>query len=180
MSATDVLRKDHEQIKRLEKIILKCYKSIYEQKTIPFSDLEKINLIILEFLDSIHYSREEDSYFACVGSYGTLKKEIRVFMIEHEFSRRIAKNIAKYLQQWKNGTNTSEPVARFLRTYWIYLKDHLSKEEEFFSKTEKEVLSQEEETAMFEQFQSQLTITKKIQEIIKEIDYLEQQPWFKN
>ncbi|HXV50890.1 MAG TPA: hemerythrin domain-containing protein [Nitrosopumilaceae archaeon] len=180
MSATDVLRKDHEQIKRLEKIILKCYNGIYEQKTIPFSDLEKINLIILEFLDSIHYSREEDSYFACVGGYGTLKKEIRVFMIEHEFSRRIAKNIAKYLQQWKNGTNTSEPVARFLRTYSIYLKDHLSKEEEFFSKTEKEVLSQEEETAMFEQFQSQITITKKIQEIIKEIDYLEQQPWFKN
>lgn len=58
MSATDVLRKDHEQIKRLGKIILKCYNSIYEQKTIPFSDLEKINLIILEFLDSIHYSRE--------------------------------------------------------------------------------------------------------------------------
>lgn len=180
MSATDVLRKDHEQIKRLEKIILKCYNSIYEQKTIPFSDLEKINLIILEFLDSIHYSREENSYFACVGGYGMLKKEIRVFMIEHEFSRRIAKNIAKYLQQWKNGTNTSEPVARFLRTYSIYLKDHLSKEEEFFSKTEKEILSQEEEAAMFEQFQSQITITKKIQEIIKEIDYLEQQPWFKN
>jgi len=45
MSATDVLRKDHEQIKRLGKIILKCYQNIYEQKTIPFSDLEKINLI---------------------------------------------------------------------------------------------------------------------------------------
>jgi len=38
------------------------------------------------------------------------------------------------------------------------------------SKTEKEVLSQEEETEMFEQFQSQITITKKIQEIIKEIE----------
>ena len=101
-------------------------------------------------------------------------------MIEHEFSRRIAKNIAKYLQQWKNGLDAHEPVARFLRTYYIYLKDHLTKEEEFFSKTEKEVLSQEEEAEMFEQFQSQITITKKIQEIIKEIDYLEQQPWFKN
>ena len=42
MSATDVLRKDHEQIKRLEKIILKCYQNIYEQKIVPFSDLEKL------------------------------------------------------------------------------------------------------------------------------------------
>lgn len=180
MSATEVLRKDHEQIKRLEKIISKCYKNIDIGNIIPLSDLEKINLIILEFLDSIHYSREEDSYFACVGSYDTLRKEIRTFMIEHEFSRRIAKNIAKYLQQWKNGINTSEPVARYLRTYSIYLNDHLAKEETFFSKSEKEVLSKEEEKAMFEQFQSQITITKKIQNIIKEIDYLEQQPWFKN
>ena len=72
------------------------------------------------------------------------------------------------------------PVARYLRTYSIYLNDHISKEEDFFSKSEKEVLSKEEEKAMFEQFQSQITITKKIQKIIKEIDYLEQQPWFKN
>ena len=43
MSATEILRKDHEQIKRLDKIISKCYKNIYKGNVIPFSDLEKIN-----------------------------------------------------------------------------------------------------------------------------------------
>src|SRR5574338_1283429 len=122
MSATELLRQDHIKIKRLEKIITKCYQELYAGKQIiPLSDIEKINFVISEFLDSIHYSREEDSYFACVASYGTLKEEIRKFMIEHEFSRRIAKNISNHLRRWQNGEDAREPVARFLRTYHIYL-----------------------------------------------------------
>ncbi|MGQ0772639.1 MAG: hemerythrin domain-containing protein [Nitrososphaerota archaeon] len=180
MSATEILRQDHLKIKRLEKIIIKCYKDLYAGKSIPLSDIEKINYVILEFLDSIHYSREEDSYFACVASYDTLKDEIRKFMIEHEFSRRIAKNIAKHLQKWQNGEDAREPVARFLRTYSIYLEDHLKKEEEFFAKAQSEVLSKEEEQEMYEQFQSVMAVSTKIETILKEIDYLEQQDWFKS
>lgn len=178
MSATNSLREDHKQIKRLEKIIIKCYNDLYDGKDIPFGDIEKINLVIAEFLDSIHYSREEDSYFPCVASYDHLKKEIRNLMIEHEFSRRIAKNISTHLMRWKNGEDAREPVARFLRTYSIYLMDHMSKEEEFFDKAESEVLSKEEEIEMFEQFRSVIAITTKMQEIIKEIEYLEKCPWF--
>ena len=178
LSATDSLREDHKQIKRLEKIIIKCYNDLYDGKDIPLDDIEKINLIIAEFLDSIHYSREEDSYFPCVASYDHLKKEIRNLMIEHEFSRRIAKNISKHLTRWKNGEDAREPVARFLRTYSIYLMDHMSKEEQFFDKAENEVLSKEEEMEMFEQFRSVIAITTKMQDMIKEIEYLENRPWF--
>lgn len=180
MSATDLLRKDHQQIKRLEKIVYKCYHDLYAGKKIPFSDIELITLIISEFLDSIHYSREENSYFPCVASYETLKKEIRTFLIEHEFGRRIASNIAKHLQRWKKGEDAREPVARFLRTYSIYLQDHMAKENEFFDKVQETVLSKEEEQEMFEQFQSVMVITKKIEEMIKQIDFLENQFWFKN
>ena len=178
LSATDSLRKDHKQIKRLEKIIIKCYNDLYDGKDIPLDDIEKINLVIAEFLDSIHYSREEDSYFPCVASYDHLKKEIRNLMIEHEFSRRIAKNISKHLTRWKNGEDAREPVARFLRTYSIYLMDHMTKEEQFFDKAENEVLSKEEEMEMFEQFRSVIAITTKMQDMIKEIEYLEKRPWF--
>ena len=180
MSATDTLRQDHKQIRRLEKIIIKCYKLLYEGKDIPFSDIEKINEIIAEFLDSIHYSREEDSYFPCVASYEHLKEEIRGLMIEHEFSRRIAKNITKHLIRWKKGEDAREPVARFLRTYSIYLQDHMNKEEKFFDKAESEILSKEEEFEMYEQFKSVMAITTKMQDMIKEIEFLEKQPWFQN
>ena len=180
MSATETLRKDHKQIKRLEKVVSKCYQELYAGRDIPFSDIEKITMIISEFLDSIHYSREEDSYFPCVASYETIKSEIRKFMIEHEFGRRVAQKIAMHLHRWKNGENAREPVARFLRTYSIYLQDHMSKEEDFFDKAEATVLSKEEEKEMFEQFQSVTAVTTKIEKMINEISYLEQQPWFKN
>lgn len=180
MSATEILRKDHEQIKRLEKVVSKCYKELYAGKKIPISDIEKITMIISEFLDSIHYSREEGSYFPCVASYDSLKKEIRTFLIEHEFGRRIAHKISKHLSRWKNGEDAREPVARFLRTYSIFLNDHISKEEDFFDEAEKTVLSKEEEKEMYEQFSSVMAITKKIEDMIKEIDFLENQPWFKD
>ncbi len=178
MSATGILREDHLKIKRLEKIIVKCYQVLYDGKTVPLSDIETINFVISEFLDSIHYSREEDSYFACVASYDSLKDEIRKFMIEHEFSRRIAKNINKHLQDWKNGKDSREPVTRFLRTYSIYLEDHLKKEDEFFNKVELEILPKEEEYAMYEQFQSVIAISTKMETILHHIDFLEKQHWF--
>ena len=180
MNATESLREDHKQIRRLDKVIIKCYTELYAGKNIPLSDIDKITIIIEEFLDSIHYSKEEDSYFPCVASYDHLKKEIRGLLIEHEFSRRIALQIKKHLKRWKDGENAREPVARFLKTYSIYLMDHMTKEEKFFDEVESEILSKEEEFELYEQFTSSMVTSKKIEDLIQEIQYLENQQWFKN
>lgn len=180
MSATDSLRQDHVQIRRLEKIITQCQRKLYMGENIPFSDIEQMTTIMAEFLDAIHYSREENAYFPCVASYDSLKKEIRAFMIEHEFARRIAKSVLTHLQRWKQGENAREPVARFLRTYAIYLNDHLTKEEHFFDIAQKEILSAEEEKMMYEEFRAITAVTTKLDEMIKSIDLLEQKAWMKN
>ena len=180
MNATESLREDHKQIRRLDKVIIKCYTELYAGKNIPLSDIDKITIIIEEFLDSIHYSKEEDSYFPCVASYDHLKKEIRGLLIEHEFSRRIALQIKKHLKRWKEGEDAREPVARFLKTYSIYLMDHMTKEEKFLDEAESEILSKEEEFEMYEQFSSSMVTSKKIEDLIQEIQYLENQQWFQN
>ena len=180
MNATKSLREDHKQIRRLDKVIIKCYTELYAGKNIPLSDIDKITIIIEEFLDSIHYSKEEDSYFPCVASYDHLKKEIRGLLIEHEFSRRIALQIKKHLKRWKDGEDAREPVARFLKTYSIYLMDHMTKEEKFFDEVESEILSKEEEFEMYEQFTSSMVTSKKIEDLIQEIQYLENKKWLKN
>ncbi|MHA7646343.1 hemerythrin domain-containing protein [Nitrosopumilus sp. S4] len=180
MSATDTLREDHRQIKRLDQVIIKCYTELYAGKDIPLNDIDKITLVIEEFLDSIHYSREEDSYFPCVASYDHLKQEIRGLLIEHEFSRRIAHQIKRYLKLWKEGKDSREPVARYLKTYSVYLMDHMTKEEKFFDKAEAEVITKEEEYEMYEQFKSVMTISKKMEDMIKEIEDLENKSWCKN
>jgi hemerythrin-like domain-containing protein len=180
MSGTEILRDDHKQIRRLEKVIIKCYTKLYDGSDIPFSDIDRIISIMSEFLDAIHYAREEDQYFPCVATYDSLKEEIRVFMIEHEFGRRIALNVSKYLQEWKSGEDQREPVARFLKAYAVYLDDHLSKEDKFFKIAEKTVLSQDEEKMMYEEFRAVTAVATKLDEILKSIDYLESTPWMKN
>jgi hemerythrin-like domain-containing protein len=179
MSATNQLRSDHDQVRRLEKIVAKCADALYNRVEIPFSDLEKITIVISEFVDTIHHSREEDSYFPCVASYDNLKEEIRKFMIEHEFGRNIARKISEYLKKWKSGQDAREPVARYLRTYSIFLFDHLNKENKFFDNAEANVLSKEEETEMYEQYRSVIAIVKKVEQMIAEIDWLETRPWYK-
>ena len=179
MNATDTLREDHKQIHRLERLVTRCYTKLYAGFDIPFSDIEKMTMIMSEFLDAIHYSREEDAYFPCVVSYGSLKEEIRAFMIEHEFSRRIAHNIAIHLAKWKIGEDAREPVARFLKAYAVYLDDHMAKEEKFFDAAQANVLSQEEEKTMYEEFHAVTAIMTKLDEMLKSLDYLEQRPWQK-
>jgi hemerythrin-like domain-containing protein len=180
MSGTETLRNDHKQIRRLEKVIVKCYAKLYEGIDIPFSDLDVMVTIMAEFLDAVHYAREEDQYFPCVASYDSLKTEIRVFMIEHEFGRRIASNISKHLQRWKSGEDRREPVARFLKAYAVYLDDHLTKEDKFFDDAQNQVLSQEEEKMMYEEFRAVTAVITKFDDLVKSIDHLESTPWMKS
>jgi hemerythrin-like domain-containing protein len=174
---SEVLRNDHKQIRRLEKIVVRCYTKLYSGENIPFGDIEKMVLIMSEFLDAIHYSREEDQYFPCVASYDSLKEEIRAFMIEHEFGRRIAANVSKYLQLWKKGEDQREPVARYLKAYAVYLDEHLTKEDKFFDTTQNQILSKEEEQMMYEEFRAVTAVLTKFEEMVHSIDYLETTPW---
>lgn len=179
MSATNQLRADHDQIRRLEKITLKCSDELIRGTKIPLLDIEKITVIISEFIDAIHYGREEDAYFPCVASYDTLKDKIHALMVEHEFGRKSARQIYQHLQRWKKGEKDArEPVARFLKVYSVYLFDHLNKENKFFDEAEAQALSKEEETEMYEQYRSVIATVKKVDDMIKEIDWLEQRDWF--
>ena len=92
----------------------------------------------------------------------------------------VAIQIKKHVKRWKNGEDAREPVARFLKTYSTYLMDHMKKEENFFDKAEAEIISKEEELEMYEQFKTVMTVTKKMEDMIKEIDYLENQDWVRN
>lgn len=177
MSATETLREDHRQIRRLERLITKCYAGLRDGREIPLQDVAGIISVIEGFLDAIHYSREEDSYFPCVASYGHLGREIRALLIEHEFSRRVAAQLKKHLQRWQDGNDARDQVVMYMRTYSIYLSDHMTKEEDLFDRAEAETLSREEEYEMYEQFRSVLATSKRLDEMLKEIDRLESRPW---
>ena len=64
-----------------------------------------------------------------------------------------------------------------MRAYSVYISDHLSKEEDFFDRAEAEILSKEEEYEMYEQFRSVMATSKKLDDLLAEVDYLESRPW---
>jgi hypothetical protein len=44
-------------------------------------------------------------------------------VIEHEFGRRIAKRIRIHLEEYLQGKDGKEPLARYLKTYSVFIQD---------------------------------------------------------
>lgn len=154
MSATAELLQDHVFIRRLQAIIEKCYTLLYEGKDLPFGDLVKISDMIEQFVDNLHHGKEEKSYFPQTEGRDHYSEEIRKFVIEHEFGRRIAKRVRIHLEELLQGKDTKEPLARYLKTYCVFILDHTSKEDRFFNDIkERKLLSEQEEDDLKRQFE---------------------------
>ena len=104
-------------------------------------------------------------------------------MVEHEFSRRIATMLSGQLASRKNSTNSKEPIARFLKTYALFITDHTKKEDDFFDLIdERNAISKQEHEQMLEHFASCVNHAggkARVDELIKLIEYLEEQDWMK-
>lgn len=154
MSATDDLLQDHVLIRRLQAVIEKCYTLLYENKDVPFGDLIKIADMIEQFVDTFHHGKEENSYFPETENIDLYSEEIRKFVIEHEFGRRIAKRVRIHLEELLQGKDAREPLARYLKTYSVFILDHTSKEDRFFTDVkEKRSLSDKEERELKKEFE---------------------------
>lgn len=175
MGATDALREDHRLAWRLEAVIAACAGRLEAGSDVPLDDIARIADVIDGFLDSVHHTREEDVYFPCVGAYGMTDK-IRTFLIEHEFGRRVAHKVAEHLARWRGGDDAREPVARFLRAYSVFLRDHMTKEEAFFEEAER-TISPEEDAEMRAYFESVSLAAKTERRAETEIASLERAGW---
>ncbi len=175
MGATDLLREDHRLAWRLEAVIVSCCERLEGGRDVPLDDIEAISGVIDGFLDSVHHAREEGTYFACVGAYG-MGADIRKFLIEHEFARRVAAKVAHHVSRWRAGEDSREPVTRFLRAYAVFLRDHMTKEEAFFEEAEA-ALSAEEEAEMKEYLVSVASDARTVRRAEAEIAALEVAGW---
>jgi hemerythrin-like domain-containing protein len=88
-------------------------------------------------LIDFHHGEEEQAYFPETKDKDGFSEDIRKFLIEHELGRRIARIFFSNLKAWKkDGTDLKEPVARFLKSYAVFLSDHTGKEDTFFDMIE--------------------------------------------
>ena len=194
MNSTQNLLDEHFIVRRLGNIAKKCSDGLYSNQNIPIEDIQIISVVIEEFVDAFHHGKEEKAYFPVTKHKNSFSEDIRKFLIEHELGRRIAKMLRRELEflidhdkydqseglKWK--TNKSkEPVARFLKSYSVFVFDHTGKEDIFFKMIqEKHSISNEEDIQLVKHYEICRTQTggqARIEEMIRLIEYLEDREW---
>jgi hemerythrin-like domain-containing protein len=167
LSATKDLKQDHITIKRVRDITQRCSERLYSGEHIPIEDIEIISVVIEEFVDAFHHGKEEKAYFPETKHKNGFSEDIRKFLIEHELGRRIAKMLLRELKAWKdkgevgdNGSSnydntiSKEPVARFLKSYAVFISDHTGKEDKFFDLIEEKGSISKEDQMLMEHYES--------------------------
>ncbi len=179
MSATEDLLQDHVLIRRLQSVIERSYTMLYQGRDVPFGDLVKIADIIEQFVDQFHHGKEETGYFVKAEHRDHYSDEIRKFVIEHEFGRRIAKRVRIHLEELLQGKNAREPLARYLKTYSVFILDHTAKEDRLFKQIkERRSLSNEEEKTLREQFDHmRRDCIRRTGNLVEALEHLEKAEW---
>jgi hemerythrin-like domain-containing protein len=196
MSSTQNLLDEHLIVRRLGNIAKKCSDGLYSNQNIPIEDIQIISVVIEEFVDAFHHGKEENAYFPVTQYKNSFSEDIRKFLIEHELGRRIAKMLRRELEllidydkydqsqglKW-NDNKSKEPVARFLKSYAVFVFDHTGKEDAFFEKVqEKQSLSEEEDIQLIKHYELCKNRTggqARIEEMIKLVGYLENRKWMR-
>ena len=183
--ATQDLKQDHITASRIRDIAQICSDKLYTNENIPLEDIEIISVVIEEFVDRFHHGKEEQVYFPQTKDKNGFGEDIRKFLIEHELGRRIAKMLLRELKAWKRSRNDSgrEPVARFLKSYAIFITDHTGKEDTFFDLIqEKRSISDEEDEMLMKHFKTcrnNVGGKERIEQMLKLVEYLENRDWMK-
>ena len=197
-SSTDSLMQEHQLVRRIGNIAQRCSDKLYANEDIPIEDIQIISVVMEEFIDAFHHGKEEKAYFPITKNKDKLSEDIRKFLIEHELGRRIANMLRRELDalidrknsdtkitadivlKWNNNSN-KEPIARFLKSYAIFVSDHTVKEDIFFEDIQaKNIISEEEDKELlrhYEMCKGQVGGQARLDEMLKLIDYLESRDW---
>ncbi|NOJ28986.1 MAG: hypothetical protein DA328_02335 [Nitrososphaeraceae archaeon] len=196
MNATQNLKNDHITIRRVKEIAKRCSNNLYANQHVPIEDIEIISVIIEEFVDHFHHGKEEKAYFPDTKDKDGFAEDIRKFLIEHELGRRIAIMLRRELNECKRRMKETslktnkldyiimEPVARFLKSYAVFIDDHTGKEDKFFDLIEeRNVISTKEDEMLlkhYEMCENEAGGEARMQEMIILIKYLEEREWMKD
>lgn len=195
-SSTANLKHDHLIVRRVGTIVQRCSDKLYADEDIPIEEIEILSVVIEEFIDAFHHGKEEKAYFPATKSKDGYSEDIRKFLIEHELGRRIAIMLRREIQILKSSSQTNamleatetkrekEPVARFLKSYAVFISDHSGKEDVFFDLLErKHSISYDEDRTLLEHCKArrkEVGGQVRIEELMRLIEYLENRDWMKD
>lgn len=147
MKSIEIMVEEHENIRRMLKVIRKlCYKLMTEPNY-DISDFPKIIDFVRNYADKHHHGKEEDILFA------TMNREIEKLAksgaitgmyIEHDNGRLYMTNLEKALEEYKKGNDEArlDIIANSI-SYTDLLDRHIEKENTAMYKFAERMLSED-------------------------------------
>jgi hemerythrin-like domain-containing protein len=131
MKATDILVREHEDIRALLAIVLEMCRRLEEGVGVPPDHLEEAVELIRGYADNYHHAKEEDLLFPEMERKGIPRDSgpIGVMLAEHDEGRAYVRDAADAIGRYREGHEPARLViAANLRNYAGLLDQHIEKE----------------------------------------------------
>jgi hemerythrin-like domain-containing protein len=132
MKPTEDLKKEHESIKLMLRILEEVSKKLEAGEKVDAGHLDSILEFILVFADKCHHGKEEGLLFPAMEKAGIpgQRGPIGVMLYEHKQGRDFVKAMREAVAKYKKGgKRAGREVAKNARNYASLLSQHIEKED---------------------------------------------------
>ena len=157
MNTIKILVNEHDNIKKVLKVIRKICVGIVEGKEVPHDDLVSIIDFIRNYADKYHHGKEEDMLFKDMEAELTDKigsGPVQGMLIEHDFGRNFVRELDAALKAYKEGNNEVKvDIIANAMGYANLLERHIHKEDNMLYKFAEKNLKKETMNKLDKQFE---------------------------
>lgn len=156
MRPTEELKKEHQDIKLMLKIMEEVSRRLESGEKISFAHLDNIMEFIQVFADACHHGKEEGLLFPAMEEAGVPveKGPLGVMLYEHNEGRDFIEAIKEALARYRRGEREAgKDIARNAKGYADLLRKHIDKEDNILYPMADERLSRATQEELEKQFE---------------------------
>lgn len=156
MKTTEDLKKEHQGIELMLRIMQTVSEKIHSGEQIDSGHLDSIMEFLSIFIDQCHHGKEEEFLFPALESAGVSRQDgpIGVMLTEHEQGRKLAGQLKEAVTAYKSGDKTAAAdIKQTVAEYTALLTQHIAKENTVLFPMADARLDSNEDAELFKAFE---------------------------
>jgi len=156
MKATSELKKEHEGIELMLRILQALARGYGRGETISVEHSDAILEFLSIFVDKCHHGKEEEYLFPALAKAGMMRDggPIGVLLGEHEQARRLVAMLIDSMKRYASGDKTAAVnVHHTIDDYVVLLAQHIDKENNILFPMAEGKLDDHQDMVLFEAFE---------------------------
>jgi len=156
MRPTEVLKQEHEVIKRMIGILETACDRLERGEELPANLFRQVVDFIRTFADRCHHGKEEDFLFPRLEERGIPREggPLEVMLLEHEEGRHFVRGMAEAAEKYGRGeAGAKAALVENARGYTTLLTSHIAKENDVLYPMGEQVLTEADEQELLERFE---------------------------